>query len=167
MAAWSALFYCSEKNFRFCYIFFTNLLTFVTKYPYLCEVNKTIRKKEYAMKKQIKLRKIQGKALSIANVLHNQGWSFSDALRQGWKVAKAWAAMQMDEVIIRFTKEGEEIPEQRTATLSPAFFTYTSTSTKTRKENPLQVKYWDTLKNGWRSFNAARFVSFAQAELPF
>lgn len=113
------------------------------------------------MKKQIKTRQIRSKAMSIANVLRSQGWIFSDALRQGWKVAKAWSAMHEDEIIIRFLKDGEEIPEQRTATLSPAFFTYTSTNTRTKKENPLQVKFWDTCKNGWRSFNAARFVSFA------
>lgn len=117
--------------------------------------------------KVVKLRKIQGKALSIANVLRNQGWNFSDALRQGWKVAKAWAAMQVDEVVIRFNKEGEEVPEQRTATLAPAYFSYNATSTKTRKENPLQVRFWDTVKNGWRSFRADRFVSFASAPLPF
>ena len=120
------------------------------------------------MTNQIKLRKIQSKAVSIANTLRNQGWSFSDALRQGWKVAKVWAAMQQDEVVIRFYKDGDDIPQQRTATLSPAFFNYTaSTTAKAKKSNPLQVKFWDTVKNGWRSFNAGRFMEFAVTPLPF
>ena len=116
----------------------------------------------------IKLRKIQSKAVSIANTLKAQGWNFSDALRQGWKVAKAWAAMQQDEVVIRFYKDGDDIPQQRTATLSPAFFNYTaSTTAKAKKQNHLQIKFWDTLKNSWRSFNAGRFDSFKTAPLPF
>lgn len=109
----------------------------------------------------------RAKALQIANSLKKEGWNFSDAQKQGWKVVRAIEAMRQDEIVIRFNKEGEEVPEQRTATLSPAFFNYTSTGTKTRKENPLQIKFYDTLKNGFRSFNAGRFVSFAQAQLPF
>ncbi len=109
----------------------------------------------------------RSKVLAIANSLKKEGWNFSDAQRHAWNVVRAIEAMKQDEIVIRFTKEGEEIPQQRTATLSAAYFTYTNTSTKARKENPLQVRYWDTVKKGWRSFNAARFVSFAQANLPF
>ena len=109
----------------------------------------------------------RAKALQIANSLKSQGWNFGDAQRQGWKVVRAIEAMKKDEVVLRFLKEGEEVPEQRTATLSPAFFSYTATSTKTRKENPLQVVFYDTLKNGFRSFNAGRFVSYKSSPLPF
>ena len=105
--------------------------------------------------------------MQSANSLKKEGWNFSDAQKQGWKVVRAIEAMRQDEIVIRFHKDGEEIPEQRTATLSPAFFNYTSTSTKARKENPLQVKFWDTTKNAWRSFKAERFVSFAQTQIPF
>lgn len=132
------------------------------------------------MKKQIKTRQIRSKAMSIYNALikirntDSEGrtapghvWYTGDAMKQAWLVAKAWAAMHQDEIVIRFCKQDEEIPEQRTGTLSAAFFSYTNTSTKARKENPLQVPFWDTCKNGWRSFNAARFVSFASAPLPF
>lgn len=108
----------------------------------------------------------RAKALSIANSLRNQGWNFSDAQRHAWNVVRAIEAMKSDEVIIRFHKEGEEVPEQRTATLSPAFFTYTATGTH-RRSNPLQITYFDTLKNGFRSFNAARFVSYKSSQLPF
>jgi hypothetical protein len=76
--------------------------------------------------------------------------------------------MKKTEVVVRFFTEGEiEIPQQRTATLSPAFFSYTASPTaKPKKENPLQVQYYDTFKNGFRSFNVERFVGYA-SQLPF
>lgn len=109
----------------------------------------------------------RSKVLAIANSLKKEGWNFSDAQRHAWNVVRAIEAMKQDEIVIRFLKDGDEIPQQRTATLSPAYFSYTSTTTKTRKQNPLQVMFWDTVKNGWRSFNAARFVSFKSAPVPF
>ena len=104
----------------------------------------------------------------MAHALVQKGWSFSAAQKHSWNVVRCICEMKKDEVVLRFTKEGEEIPEQRTATLSPAFFSYTaSTTAKPRKSNPLQVKYFDTYKKGFRSFNAERFVGFASQPLPF
>lgn len=124
--------------------------------------------RQYAKRiRNMKTLQKRSKALSIANSLKKQGWDFGKAQRHAWNVVRAIEAMKSDEIVIRFCKDGQEVPEQRTATLSPAFFNYTSTSTKTRKQNPLQVKFWDTLKNGWRSFNAGRFVSFKTSELVF
>lgn len=110
----------------------------------------------------------RSKALQIANALVKKGgWSFSSAQKHAWEVVRAIEAMRKDEVVIRFNKEGQDVPEQRTATLCPIFINYTSTGTEPRKENPLQVKYFDTLKNAFRSFNAGRFVSYKEVPLPF
>lgn len=111
----------------------------------------------------------RARVMQIANALKKSGWNFGDAQRRGWKVVRCICEMKKDEVVVRFFTEGEtEIPQQRTATLSPAFFSYTaSTTAKPKKENPLQVKYYDTFKNGFRSFNVARFVSYKSQPLPF
>lgn len=107
--------------------------------------------------------------MKIANALKAEGWNFGEAQRKAWEVVRCIVEMKKSEVVVRFYSEGEtEIPQQRTATLSPAFFSYTaSTTAKPKKENPLQVKYYDTFKNGFRSFNVSRFVGFASQSLPF
>lgn len=110
----------------------------------------------------------RSKVLSIANALVKKGWSFSAAQKRGWEVVRCICQMKKDEVVLRYFSESEpEIPQQRTATLSPAFYSYASTATAKKKENPLQVKYYDTFKNGFRSFNVERFDSFKSVSLPF
>lgn len=101
--------------------------------------------------------------MQIANALKATGnFTFGDAQRKAWDVVRCIDDMQKTEVVLRFltVNENEGIPTQRTATLNADLFTWTSTATtKVVKPNPLQIKYWDTTKDGWRSFNAANFVS--------
>lgn len=110
----------------------------------------------------MKLRIKRQKALQIANALKATGkFTFGEAQRKAWEIVRCIDDMQKTEVVLRFTtvNETEGIPTQRTATLNTDLFTWTSTATSTVKSNPLQIKYWDTTKNGWRSFNAVNFVS--------
>jgi len=111
----------------------------------------------------MKMRIKRQKAMQIANALKATGkFTFGDAQRKAWEVVRCIDDMQKTEVVLRFltVNESEEIPQQRTATLSTDLFNWVSTSTKpAAKPNPLQIKYWDTNKGGWRSFNAANFVS--------
>lgn len=103
----------------------------------------------------------RSKVLSIANALKKEGWAFSEAQKRAWQIVRCICEMKKNEVVLRYFKEGDEIPQQRAATLAPAYINYIpSTTAKARKENPLQVKYYDLGANGFRSFNAARFDSF-------
>jgi uncharacterized protein YdaT len=112
----------------------------------------------------------RSRVLTIANALTKKGYSFGDAQRKAWEIVRCICEMKKSEVVVRFFTEGEtEIPQQRTASLAPAFLPYTTTTTesKPRKKNPLQITFFDTTKNGFRSFTAERFVSFASAPLAF
>lgn len=101
------------------------------------------------------------KALQIANALVAKGWSFSDGQKRGWEVVRAIEAMRKDEIMIRFCKEGEEIPEQRTAqSLKLAGY---QPKGQTKKSNPLQICFFDTVKNQPRSFKVERFFGFVAA----
>lgn len=111
------------------------------------------------MKKYKFTNQVRSKAVSIANSLRAQGWSFGDALKQGWKVAKAVSEMQSGkELFIRFYKDGQDVPEQRLA-VAVTSANYLAKGTG-RKRNPLQITYFETTSQKVKSFNAGRFDSF-------
>lgn len=116
----------------------------------------------------MKLRIQRSKVMTIVNALTKKGWPFGAAQSHAWKVVRCIVEMQKTEVVLSFLKEGATVPETRTASLAPAFVTYTSTTTasKPRKKNPLQIHFFDTTKNEFRSFTAERFVGF-QPSMPF
>lgn len=103
----------------------------------------------------------RSQALKIANSLRKQGWKFGDAQRRAWQVVRFMEAVRQGEVVLRFTKKGDDIPQQRIATA------ITSGNYKpkgiVKKKNPLQVVYFDHNRQAVRSFNAARFVGFKAA----
>ncbi len=141
-------------------------MTILSKCFYLCGVLINNQIKIFTDMKNLLSYQKRSKVLTIANALVKKGWSFSAAQKHAWNVVRCICEMKKTEVVVRFYKEGQDVPEQRTATLSPAFFSYTSTSTKQRKQNPLQVSFFDTYKNSFRSFNVERFDSFKSAPLP-
>lgn len=100
----------------------------------------------------------RSRVLTIANALVKQGWSFSAAQKRGWEVVRFQETIQKGEAIIRFFKEGKDIPEQRIAT-SINSTNYVSKNTD-KKRNPLQVSYFELNSNQIKSFNVTRFDSF-------
>lgn len=97
-------------------------------------------------------------ALKIAHRLKKAGFTFMEAQKRAWKVVKAVQEMKKDEIMIRFLNAEGQI-QQRPATLKGFPIDFKNTSRA--KSNPVQIKYYDLYRDGWRSFNAGRFVSFA------
>lgn len=106
-----------------------------------------------------KSQSIRSQVMTLANYLKKQ-MSFSDALRQAWNVAKLQAWLKKGgEAVIRFFKDGKDVPEQRIAVAINSD-NYQSKGSG-RKRNPLQISYFEVNSHQIKSFNAARFYGFA------
>jgi hypothetical protein len=105
-----------------------------------------------------KMYQLRSAVMTITNSLTKQGFSFGQAQRQAWKVVRAIEAMKSDEIVLRFYKDGDDIPQQRFA-VAVTTANYKSKGTG-RKRNPLQVSYFETTSGKVKSFNAGRFDSF-------
>jgi hypothetical protein len=102
---------------------------------------------------------IRSQVMTLANYL-KKTMTFSEALRQAWNVAKLQAWLKKGgEAVIRFFKEGSDIPEQRAAVAINA--DNYQVKGADRKRNPLQISYFELNSNKIKSFNAARFAGFA------
>ena len=98
-------------------------------------------------------------AMSIYNAIKSQYTNQGEAMRQAWKVAKAKQALKQGEVILTFTKKGEELPTVRFGTLSSEFISYQSKNTG-RKKNPAQISYFEQTSNQFKSFIATNLIQF-------
>lgn len=106
----------------------------------------------------------RSKVLQIANALVKQGWAFGEAQKRGWEVVRFMVAIQQGkEVVLRFKKFRDPIPQQRIASAINSDNYERKEGARKYKESPLQVKYFDHHRNAPRSFNAGRFVGFKMA----
>lgn len=97
---------------------------------------------------------IRSTVAKIANALRYQkGFSASEAFKQAWKIAKAKAAMLTGEFKFTYVKKD--------GTLRPAVGGVAPEAPKStgRKYNPLHVRYYDVVAQGFRQFSAARFAA--------
>lgn len=103
---------------------------------------------------------LRAKVLKLAHQLtKKEGFNFSDAQRRAWEVVRLQEALrQGKEVVLRFTKTGDDLPQQRIAT-AVSTENYTPKGSN-RRPNPLQIIYFDHTRQSVRSFNAARFVGY-------
>lgn len=102
---------------------------------------------------------LRSEAMRLYNYIKKIITDNSEAMRKAWAVAKFQAALKDGkEAVIRFFKEGDEIPQQRVAVAINE--TNYQSKGSDRKRNPLQVSFFDLAKNAIRSFNATRFDGF-------
>lgn len=98
---------------------------------------------------------IRSNVAKIANALRYQkGFTAPDAFVQAWKVVKAKIAMKAGKVAFSYIKKD--------GTLRPAVGGVAPDDPKKssgHKYNPLYVRYFDVVAQGFRQFNAAQFAA--------
>jgi hypothetical protein len=101
---------------------------------------------------------IRSQVCILANSLKKEGLTQSAAFVKAWQVVKFKTALvEGCTTIISFKKADGTTAERTASPINDSNYTFKGTD---RKSNPLQVAYFDQLRQSVRSFNAARFVGY-------
>ena len=115
---------------------------------------------------------IRSQVMILAHKIKSDKLTFGKAISKAWKVIKVKKAMQQKEVNFSFYQKAKKdspakglVMTNRTGTtnldLIPVQFhpKKKAVGATPRKKNVTQVKYFDFMRNGWRSFSAANYMA--------
>lgn len=104
--------------------------------------------------RKFKLSEIMRNAWRICKVT---GESFADCLKKAWQIAKLVKRMKSGIVQFFYMKQNGEL-RQAFGTTDPSRYEYTPTGTG-KKVNDDCIRYWDTVKGGFRMFKKYNLIS--------